>query len=226
MSRAILIFAGLVGAAWLTPLHAQDWSKFTFKMGGGISTPLNPTAAYTGVSGNFVLGAGYNIDRKNAIVGEFLWSGLPSNLFVLHPVALPSSDIKLYSLTANYRRQMDFTGSPFGLYLMAGGGWYERLAKLNQDFVVPAGTPCYPIYTWWGYGCSSAGYVYSQTVAAAPRAFYLTTNHPKLDALIHERLAALGVSFKEQTIGNYHLFYALSRKVDPKEIGLGDVVTR
>lgn len=68
--------------------------------------------------------------------------------------------------------------------------------------------------------------VYSQTVAAAPRAFYLTTNHPKLDALIRERLTALGVTFKEHDIGNYHVFYALSRKVDPKEIGLGDTLVK
>jgi 4-amino-4-deoxy-L-arabinose transferase-like glycosyltransferase len=61
--------------------------------------------------------------------------------------------------------------------------------------------------------------VYSQTVDAAARAFYLTTNHPRLDALIRERLAALGVTFKEHDIGNYHVFYALSRKVRPDELG-------
>ncbi len=60
----------------------------------------------------------------------------------------------------------------------------------------------------------------------APRAFYITVNHPKLDALIRERLTALGVTFKEQTIGNYHIFYGLSRKVEPEELGIYDAVTR
>ena len=31
--------------------------------------------------------------------------------------------------------------------------------------MVPPGTVCQPIYTWWGYGCETGGYVYSATVA-------------------------------------------------------------
>jgi hypothetical protein len=67
---------------------------------------------------------------------------------------------------------------------------------------------------------------YSQAVAAAPRAFYITTNNPKLDVLIRDRLAALNVAFSEKTIGNYHLFYALSRKVEPEDLGLGEDANR
>ncbi len=62
---------------------------------------------------------------------------------------------------------------------------------------------------------------YAQTVTGSPRAFYVTTNHPPLDALIHDRLTALGVVFNEETIGSYHIFYGLSRKVVPEELGLG-----
>lgn len=67
---------------------------------------------------------------------------------------------------------------------------------------------------------------YTQTVREAPRAFYITVNHPKLDALIRDRLTALGVTFKEHGIGNYHIFYALSRKVEPVELGIYDGMTR
>src|SRR5689334_19324494 len=105
--RRILMSLTLAGAVCLLPAEAQDYSKFALNVGGGITTPLNPTGAYAGVSGNFVLGAGYNINKSNAIIGEFMWSGLPSNLFVLQPVALPTSSINLYSLTVNYRRQFD-----------------------------------------------------------------------------------------------------------------------
>ena len=38
-------------------LHAQDFEKFAFNIGGGITTPLNPTANYVGLSGNFAAGA-------------------------------------------------------------------------------------------------------------------------------------------------------------------------
>lgn len=66
---------------------------------------------------------------------------------------------------------------------------------------------------------------YSQAVAESPRAFYITTNHPPLDALIRERLSQLDVTFQETTIGSYHVFYDLSRKVVPEELGLGREVT-
>jgi 4-amino-4-deoxy-L-arabinose transferase-like glycosyltransferase len=67
---------------------------------------------------------------------------------------------------------------------------------------------------------------FTQAVREAPRAFYITVNHPKLDALIRNRLTGLGVAFKEHGIGNYHIFYDLSRRVEPEELGLYDGVTK
>src|SRR3954465_7010059 len=119
MSKKILVSIGLFCAGWILPLHGQ--TKFNFNVGGGVSTPLNPTGAYTGVSGNFNFGAGYNIDKKNSISGEFMWSGLPTSVFTLHPIDAPSGNINLYSLTVNYRHHIDsIHGSPFGLYGIAG----------------------------------------------------------------------------------------------------------
>jgi len=135
-------------------------------VGGGVSTPLNPTGAYTGVSGNFNFGAGYNIDRKNSITGEFMWSGLPTDLVTIHPIDSPTGKINLYSLTVNYRHHIDsIKGSVFGVYAIGGGGWYYRYSSIDKNLTVPSATPCYPIYGWWGYTCDPNGYVYSQTVA-------------------------------------------------------------
>ncbi|CAG0936230.1 hypothetical protein TFLX_05096 [Thermoflexales bacterium] len=61
---------------------------------------------------------------------------------------------------------------------------------------------------------------FTQAVREAPRVFFITVNHPQLDALLRQRLAELGVMFQEQPIGNYHIFYALSRKVEPEELGV------
>ena len=164
MSKKILVSVAAFLSSWLIPLYAQ--SRLTFNIGGGVSTPLNPTAAYTGVSGNFNLGAGYNINSKNSVSGEFLWSGLPGNFFVLHPIDSPSGSINLYSLAANYRHHIDsIHDSPFGVYGIVGGGWYYRHASIDKNYTVPPGSVCAPIYYWWGYGCDPSGYVYSQTVA-------------------------------------------------------------
>lgn len=60
---------------------------------------------------------------------------------------------------------------------------------------------------------------YAQTVAAAREVVYVTNNHPELDAEISQRFNALGISFREQQIGPYHVFYDLPRHVTPEELG-------
>ena len=145
---------------------AAQSSRFTAAAGGGLTTPLNPTGAYAGLNGNFVAGAGYNVTRSGAVIGEFLWAGLPPNGFAVHPETAPFGRMNLYSLTVNYRQQFDrINGSPFGLYFIGGGGWYYRYASVDKDYVMPPGTVCQPVYTWWGYACDSSGYVYSERVA-------------------------------------------------------------
>ena len=62
---------------------------------------------------------------------------------------------------------------------------------------------------------------YAEAVAASPRVAYITTLHPALDGRIRAGLTQLGVAFQEKQIGDFHVFYALSRKVIPEELGLG-----
>jgi hypothetical protein len=158
MARSTVIFLGLLTAACLTPIQAQD-NPFNFNIGAGIGTPLNPTAQYAGLSGNFVVGAGYNIDKNNSIVGQFMWQGLPPSRLALKPLINASglnANANLYSLTANYKYRVE--GHRFGGYVIAGGGWYYRYASLDRNNVVAGGTVCQPIYGYWGYGCE-AGYV-------------------------------------------------------------------
>ena len=134
ISRKLFICLGFVGAVWIVPLQAQDYSKFAFNMGGGITTPLNPTGSYAGVSGNFVLGAGYNMNKSNAIIGEFMYSGLPSNLGVIQPVKLPTSNINLYSLTVNYRHQFDrISGSAIRRLLHGRGRLVSAIYHDRQE---------------------------------------------------------------------------------------------
>jgi hypothetical protein len=165
MVKSVLIVS-LLAIASTVPLGAQG-GPFTFNMGGGISAPLNPTGQYAGTSGNFAAGAGYRINKQTSIVAEYMWSGLPPNLFVLHPIGAPSGTSNLNTLTANYRYEIDrIHNSRFGVYAIAGGGWYYRHTSVDQNYTVPPNTVCQPIYGWWGYACDPNGYVYSQTVAS------------------------------------------------------------
>lgn len=169
MVKKIVMSISALSVLWISPLHAQDYTKFekfTFSVGGGVSTPLNPTAQFTGISGNFITSAGYRINKRNSINGEFMWSGLPGSVYTIQPIKMPTVASSVYFLGANYRYQIDrIGGSIFGVYAIVGGGWYYRYITLNQDYVVPPNTVCQPIYTYWGYTCSPGGYVYTDTVA-------------------------------------------------------------
>ena len=57
-------------------------------------------------------------------------------------------------------------------------------------------------------------------VAASPEAVYVTTDHLPLNALLRERFAVLGVTFREDQIGSYHVFYDFSRRVWPDELAV------
>jgi len=164
MSKVLVVC--LLAVTSIGVLRAED-GVFTFHMGGGITTPLNPTAQYAGTSGNFVTGAGLKISARSAIIGEYMFSGLPPNLFVLSPNGAPSGGVNLNTLTANYRYSFDrIHDSRFGVYAIAGGGWYYRHATIDKNFVVPPNTVCQPIYGWYGYGCDPNGFVVTQTIAS------------------------------------------------------------
>ncbi|MFM8320086.1 MAG: hypothetical protein ACKOC5_04140 [Chloroflexota bacterium] len=62
---------------------------------------------------------------------------------------------------------------------------------------------------------------YNARVAAAPHPAYITTNFPELDARLRQGLAALGVSWQEAQIGDFQVFYRLSRAVTAEELGFG-----
>lgn len=167
MFRKMFISVGLMASLCGPVVHAEDFSKFAFNIGGGVSTPLSPSSNYAGISGNFDVGAGYNIDKANSIIGEFSWNGLPPNVRMLHPVLSPFGSVNQYSITPNYRHQWDrLGGSHFGVYLIGGGGWYYRHASINKNFVVAPGTPCAPAFTWWGFMCTNSGFVNTVQLAS------------------------------------------------------------
>jgi 4-amino-4-deoxy-L-arabinose transferase-like glycosyltransferase len=63
---------------------------------------------------------------------------------------------------------------------------------------------------------------FTDAVTAGDRAAYITTHHPALNERLRAGFTKLGVTFQETQIGDYTVFYALSRKVLPPELGLGE----
>lgn len=62
---------------------------------------------------------------------------------------------------------------------------------------------------------------YAQAVRSAEKMAYINARIPQVSAALRDRLTRIGVSWNEQRIGDYEIFYALSRPVHPEEIGFG-----
>ncbi len=62
---------------------------------------------------------------------------------------------------------------------------------------------------------------YETLVNRSGKVAYITTNHPKLDQYLRDHFTVFGIQWKEKTIGDYHIFYALSKPIRPDQIGLG-----
>jgi hypothetical protein len=63
--------------------------------------------------------------------------------------------------------------------------------------------------------------LYGELVQEADRVAYITTNHAELDAYLRENLTGRSISWREKRIGDYNVFYGLSAKVTPEDMGLG-----
>jgi hypothetical protein len=62
---------------------------------------------------------------------------------------------------------------------------------------------------------------YDEIVAQSDRVAYITTRHPDLNQRLRNSFSDLGAAWQEEQIGDYVVFYRLSRGVRPDEIGLG-----
>lgn len=62
---------------------------------------------------------------------------------------------------------------------------------------------------------------YAAEVAQAQRVAYITTKHPELNAYLRQQFAAHGLTWQEEQIGDFSVFYALSAPLRPEQIGLG-----
>jgi len=62
---------------------------------------------------------------------------------------------------------------------------------------------------------------YQQVVKAASELAYITTNHPELDDYLRERFSNQGISWEENTVGDFQIFFNLSQSIHVHELGLG-----
>lgn len=62
---------------------------------------------------------------------------------------------------------------------------------------------------------------YTRMVQESEKTAYITTFNPALDAKIEQKFTQLGISWKEKMVGDYRVYYQLSRPIHPDDIDLG-----
>lgn len=160
-----ICFLALSCRAWAqdVELSGNDNPAVTTNLGIPLSAPLAPMGNHVGFAWGVSAGVGYNFDRRNAVIGEFMWNALYPTNETLQPIrlALLTSNVSghgnLFAFTGNYR--LELRGKVFGIYFIGGPGWYYRTASLSRP--VPEGTTiaCTPAWLWWGYNCATTGLV-------------------------------------------------------------------
>ena len=94
------------------------------------------------------------------------------------------------------------------------------LAFLSQEELIFV--PRLPYHSDFRYTERDDRYpAYSAMVSSAARVAYITTRHPALDATLVQRFEQEDITWQEAQIGDYHVFYALSRPVYVNQIGMG-----
>ena len=165
-----------IALAQLPSLHAQDDCAGVCKVNSNLAMvlnmPVSSTAHVAGVGWGVVGGVGYNLNQRNAVIGEFLWNRMYPSGGVLQQFQTGPSESgslkgnsNLYALSGNYRYEM--RGRLLGAYLIGGGGWYFRKNWLSRDITAGPGTVCTPAWQWWGFTCTSGTVTASQTLATS-----------------------------------------------------------
>jgi hypothetical protein len=159
--------------AFVQTLHAQEISnQINSNIAMVLNMPIGSTSEVMGAGWGAVGGIGYNIDERNAVVGEFLWNRMYPSGSVLQPLQTAGSqsgslngNSNLYGLTGNYRYEL--RGRLLGTYLIGGGGWYFRKNWLSRQITAGTGTVCTPAWLWWGFTCTSGTVTANQTLATS-----------------------------------------------------------
>ncbi len=196
--RYIFVLATVLTS--LQNLHAQTINS---NLAMVLNMPVGSTSEVAGTGWGAVGGVGYNINERNAVIGEFMWNRMYPSGSVLQPLqtaSLPSDKLNgnsnLYALTGNYRYEL--RGRMLGTYLIGGGGWYFRKNWLSREITSGTGTVCTPAWLWWGFTCTSG------TVTADQRLATSTTDAWGVNAGIGITVRVGEAPYRLYTEARYH----------------------
>lgn len=147
--RLSLVMTFILCALAASRAQEEEYSKYIFNIGGGISFPQGDLGKFANDGGNFVVGGGYNFSKRIGVVSEFMWQDLPVNSATKQALSTPGAHARQYAWTFDPIFHFPL-GHKIGGYVIGGGGWYHRSGETTTP---GAGVICDPYWSWW-YGCT------------------------------------------------------------------------
>ncbi len=196
-------------------------SAFGADVTGRYLLPLIPPLSILVAIGLYTLWQGQKVISYGLLAGLLIFAGAGNlNAVLTVPPGLTSQFDPVNDFTNTYDQQViDFLVS-HNATVGYGTYWVTfRLAFLSQERV---------ILDAWLPNKASLLYTpmdrrytpYTRQVEAAEHPVYVTANVPFLDVILIQRFEQVGVTYQQQAIGPYVIYYDLSRKITPDNLGL------
>jgi hypothetical protein len=125
---------------------AQDESRFTANIGGGLTTINGRDAGRLDHGGNFQVGAGYYFNRFFGITGNFMFNQLGITGSELLRLNVPDGNARVYTFTVDPTLRLPLAQN-WSAYVLVGGGWLRRTVEFTQ----PTLAQTIVFDPWWGY---------------------------------------------------------------------------
>jgi hypothetical protein len=122
---AAICFAG-------TLMAQQEFSRFSFNVGGGFTEPVGSTGRHLDMGWNVDTGAGFNFTSHVGAMVQFNYNSFGINSATLNNLGFPDGTVRFWSVTLDPIVHLNPKG-PVDFYLVGGGGLYHR----TQEFTAP-----------------------------------------------------------------------------------------
>ena len=91
LARLSLVMTFVLCVLGSSRAQEEEYSKYLFNIGGGISFPQGDLGKFVNDGGNFVVGGGFNFTKHIGVDSEFMWQDLPVNSATLQALSTPGA---------------------------------------------------------------------------------------------------------------------------------------
>lgn len=124
---------------------AQEGHHWNANIGGGFTQPVGRLDNRVDMGWNVKGGVGWNFNDYVGAVAEFQYNGFGLSGNYLSQIAVPDGNARVWSATLNPVVRVNPRG-PVGMYLIGGGGFYQRTVEFTQ----PSSAPVTIFDPWFG----------------------------------------------------------------------------